>query len=108
MVSISAHPLNEEPSEGAYDAPTIPSRRRSSQRSEWANPSLLARLAGSDSRSWATVFRSPTPRAHQRRRFRPVKASVTFCVLGTYADPRKVQWVSKETEEMHFAVQPNG
>jgi hypothetical protein len=37
-----------------------------------------------------------------------VKASVTFCVLGTYTDPQKIQRASKETKGMRFAVQPNG
>jgi len=27
---------------------------------------------------------------------------------GTYTDPQKFQRASKETEEMRFAVQPNG
>jgi hypothetical protein len=37
-----------------------------------------------------------------------VKASVTFCVLGTYTDPQKVRRPFKETEQMRIAVQPNG
>jgi hypothetical protein len=37
-----------------------------------------------------------------------VKAWVTFCGSDTYTDPQKVQRASKETEEMRFAVQPNG
>jgi hypothetical protein len=28
--------------------------------------------------------------------------------LGIYTDPQKVQRTSRETEEMRFAVQPNG
>jgi hypothetical protein len=37
-----------------------------------------------------------------------VKVSKTFCVLGTYTDPQKVPRASKESEQMRFAVQPNG
>jgi hypothetical protein len=37
-----------------------------------------------------------------------VKASVSFCVLATYIDPQEVQRASKETEQMRFAVHPNG
>ena len=33
---------------------------------------------------------SSSSRAHERRRFRPVKASATFCVLVTYPDPQKL------------------
>jgi hypothetical protein len=29
-------------------------------------------------------------------------------MLGAYTDPQKVQRASKESEEMRFAVQPNG
>jgi hypothetical protein len=49
--------LKEWPSPGGQDAPANPSGRRSSQRPERANRSLLARLPGSDSRS----LRTPCP-----------------------------------------------
>src|SRR5829696_7641435 len=89
MVSLSDLTLKEWPSPGGQDAPPIPSRRRSSQRPEWANPSLLARLPGSASRSSGTPCPPPLSCARERRRFRLMKASETFCVLGAYTATRK-------------------
>src|SRR5215217_5151846 len=90
--------------------PAFQCRRRSSQSSatKGATPRLLARFAGSVSCPFGTVSCSPTRRAHERRRFQPVKASETFCVLVAYTDPQKVLGESKEPKAMRFAVQPNG
>jgi hypothetical protein len=90
MVSLTAHPLEEGPSPGGYAPRSIRSRRRSSQRPERANPWLLARSSGSDSRSCGTVSRPATPPTHERGRFRPVEASGAFCVLVAYTDPQKI------------------
>ena len=60
--------------------PALRSLPRSSQSSasKGATPRVPARFAGLVSRPFGPVSRSPT-RAHERRRFRLVKASETFC-----------------------------
>ena len=81
---------------GHFKAPTtrpafpIWTNRARSGPLKGATPRLLARSAGSISHPFGTVSCTPPPpppRAHERRRFRPVKASETICVLAAYTDP---------------------
>src|SRR5215213_8201734 len=88
--------------------PSVRSRRPSSP----SGPNRLIRTFSSPAARvrqlllWHCV--SSSSGAHQRGQFRPVKASGTFCVLVAYTDTQKVLRASRESEEMRFAVQPNG
>src|SRR5215210_2701077 len=88
--------------------PAFRCRRRSSQqRSERDYSETSSPLSRVGSCPFGTVSRSPT-RAHEKRRFQPVKAAESFCVLVAYTDPQKLLGVSKEPKAMRLAVQPNG
>jgi hypothetical protein len=79
MGSLTAHPLKERPCQRAYTPrfSDLGDEARSGAL-KGATPRLLARFPGSISHPFGTMSRPP-PRAHERRRFRPVKASETFC-----------------------------
>ena len=72
-----------------------------------ATPRFLARFLGSVSCPFGTVSLARTG-AHERRRFKLVKVSETFCALVACTEPQKVSGASKEPKPMRFTVQPNG
>src|SRR5215204_382837 len=111
MGSLTAHPLKERPPEVAplpalcdvgHEAPCSAPKGATPRLLEPDLPGWLAVLSA------RCVPFSSSPRAHERRRFRPVKASETFCGSVAYTDPQKVLRASKEPKAMRFAVQPNG
>ncbi len=109
MESLTAHPLKERPSEGGYTARfPMSAKKLAEQRSERGYSEASSPISRVGSCPFGTVSRSPTPRAHERRRFQPVKASESFCGLVAYTDPQKLLGASKEPKAMLFAVQPNG
>jgi hypothetical protein len=77
------------------------------QRSERCYSQTSSPISRVGSCPFGTISHSPT-RAPQKRRFQPVKASESFCVLVAYTDPQKVIGASEEPKAMRFAVQPNG
>jgi hypothetical protein len=98
------------PSAGTYDVPLSPFGDGARKRPDWANPSLLAQSAGSDSRSLGPpschvlllLLGRTTEEANSA-----CEGIGDFCVSDTYTDPRKVPRASKESEHMRFAVRLN-
>jgi hypothetical protein len=86
-------------SDGGHKAP--------SSAPKGATPRFLARFLGSVSCPFGTVSLARSG-AHERRRFQPVTASKTFCVLVACTDPQKPLRASKEPKAMRLTVQPNG
>src|SRR5215213_10139736 len=97
MGFLTAHPLKVRPCQGAYTPrfSDLDHEARSGAL-KGATPRLLALFPESISHPLGTVSRTPPPpppppppRAHERKRFRPVKASKTFCVLVSPTPTRK-------------------